>query len=130
MTRFLPRGSGEETLVWADADRLTQVIVNLLSNAAKFSLSGGAVVTVSLRRDADSVRVLITDAGMGIAEDFRSRIFQRFAQSDGSDRRQKGGTGLGLNICKSIIEAHRGRIDFVSEPGKGSTFYFDLPLAG
>ncbi|WP_029524433.1 HAMP domain-containing histidine kinase [Polaromonas glacialis] len=126
----LVSGSGEETLVWADAGRLTQVMVNLLSNAAKFSPSGGAVVTVSLRRGADSVRVLVTDAGMGIAEDFRSRIFQRFAQSDGSDRRQKGGTGLGLNICKSIIEAHRGRIDFVSEPGKGSTFYFDLPLAG
>ena len=126
----LAPGSDEDARVWVDADRLTQVMVNLLSNAAKFSSSGGAVVTVSLRRAADSVRVSVTDTGMGIAEEFRGRIFQRFAQADGSDRRQKGGTGLGLNICKSIIEAHQGRIDFVSEPGKGSTFYFDLPLAG
>jgi len=126
----LAPGSDEDARVWVDADRLTQVMVNLLSNAAKFSPPGGAVVTVSLRRGADSVRVSVTDKGMGIAEEFRGRIFQRFAQADGSDRRQKGGTGLGLNICKSIIEAHQGRIDFVSELAMGSTFYFDLPLAG
>ena len=60
---------------------------------------------------------------------FRDRIFQRFAQADSSDRREKGGTGLGLNICKKIIEEHQGTIGFISEPGKGSEFHFDLPLA-
>nr|MDQ3061097.1 ATP-binding protein [Pseudomonadota bacterium] len=115
--------------VLVDADRVIQVLVNLLSNAAKFSPAGGALVTVRLQRLAGQVRVSVLDAGSGIAEEFRDRIFQRFMQADSSDQRQKGGTGLGLNICKSIIEAHQGKIDFFSAPGQGSEFYFDLPLA-
>ena len=78
---------------------------------------------------AGAVRVSVLDTGVGIAASFRDRIFERFAQADSSDRRQKGGTGLGLNICKSIVEAHHGQIGFTSEPGAGSEFYFDLPLA-
>lgn len=119
----------ENLYVCVDSDRLIQVMVNLLSNAAKFSLPGGAVVTVRMQRLGTSIRVSVTDSGSGISENFRSRIFQRFAQADSSDRRQKGGTGLGLNICKSIVEAHKGSISFVSEPGEGATFYFDLPLS-
>lgn len=117
-----------DALVLVDADRVIQVVVNLLSNAAKFSPAGG-VVRISLQRLPGYVRMSVADSGRGIPENFRDRIFQRFAQADSSDRRQKGGTGLGLNICKSIVEAHQGRIDFVSEPERGTEFYFDLPLA-
>lgn len=114
--------------VCVDADRIIQVVVNLLSNAAKYSPDGGAVVRVNMQQRAGSVRVSVIDVGSGIPPAFRDRIFQRFAQLDGSDRRQKGGTGLGLSICKSIIEEHQGTIDFFSEPGRGCEFYFDLPL--
>lgn len=121
--------SGEDAQVCVDADRVTQVVVNLLSNAAKFSRAGGATVTVRLLQPVPGmVRVSVADSGCGIPESFHGRIFERFAQADASDQRQKGGTGLGLSICKSIIEAHQGKIGFVSAPGKGSTFYFDLPL--
>jgi len=74
------------------------------------------------------IRLSVSDTGPGIPLEFQDRVFQRFAQADSSDRRQKGGTGLGLNICKSIIAAHHGTIEFVSFPGKGSEFYFELPL--
>lgn len=66
------------------------------------------------------------DGGKGIPADFRNRIFDRFAQADSTDRREVGGTGLGLAISKSIIDGHGGRIDFVSEEGRGSTFFFEL----
>ena len=115
-------------LVNVDADRIVQVVVNLLSNAAKFSPSGGAVVMVRLAPFDGVIRLSVSDAGPGIPLEFQDRVFQRFAQADSSDRRQKGGTGLGLNICKSIIAAHHGTIEFVSFPGKGSEFYFELPL--
>ena len=126
---FELNAAAESAVVSVDADRIIQVIVNLLSNAAKFSPAGGAVVHVSVRQLPGAMRVSVKDAGSGIPEAFRDRIFQRFAQVDASDRRQKGGTGLGLNICKSIIVEHQGTIDFVSEAGKGCEFYFDLPLA-
>ena len=109
----------------ADSDRLTQVLTNLLSNAAKFS-PPGETVSVAITRRADRIRVAVADKGPGIAEDFRDRIFERFAQADSSDSRRKGGTGLGLNICQAIVEALGGRIDFVTEVGKGSTFFFEL----
>lgn len=127
--RFELSAAAENAVVNVDADRIIQVIVNLLSNAAKFSPAAGAVVHVNVRRLPSAVRVSFIDAGSGIPEAFRDRIFQRFAQVDASDRRQKGGTGLGLNICKSIVELHQGTINFVSEAGRGCEFYFDLPLA-
>lgn len=116
-------------LVEVDADRMIQVLVNLLSNAAKFSPSGGAVVRITLQRLGGDIRLSVIDSGNGIPPEFRARVFQRFAQVDSSDRRQKGGTGLGLSICRSIVEQHRGTIDFISKPGQGCEFYFDLPLA-
>jgi PAS domain S-box-containing protein len=110
-----------------DADRITQVIVNLLSNAVKFS-EAGSRVDVMLTYFPEHVRLSVFDQGKGIPEAFRSRIFQKFAQADSSDSREKGGTGLGLNICQAIIERHQGSINFHSELNVGSEFYFDLPL--
>ena len=98
---------------------------NLLSNAAKFS-SKGSKVEIAIE-DADTrVMVKVTDHGMGIPESFRDQIFERFTQADMSDKRQSGGTGLGLSISAAIIDAHGGTLDFDSEVGKGTSFYFDL----
>ena len=112
----------------ADRDRLMQVMANLLSNAAKFSPEGGEV-RVGARREGGTVRVSVSDSGPGIPEEFRPRIFEKFAQADSSDTREIGGTGLGLAICKSIIERVGGRIGFDTERGTGTTFWFELPAS-
>lgn len=112
--------------VAADHDRIMQVMANLLSNAAKFS-PAGSEVEVNVTKDAGVVRVSVADHGPGIPDEFRSRIFQKFAQADSSDTRQKGGTGLGLSITKAIVEHHAGNIDFESAAGAGTTFTFTLP---
>lgn len=124
--RLLP---GPEFTVVADPDRLMQVLTNLISNAAKFSLDDGEV-EISAEQHGAAVRVAVRDHGVGIPENFRSVIFQRFERVDNSDSRKKGGTGLGLSICKALVERMNGTIGFESETGKGSTFYFDLPLGG
>jgi PAS domain S-box-containing protein len=116
-----------EAWVEADEDRVTQVVVNLVSNAAKFSPRGDTV-RVALHVDAGRARVGVLDHGPGIPPEFQSRVFERFAQADGSDRREKGGTGLGLNICRSIVQAHGGAIGFDSLPGVRTEFFFELPL--
>jgi signal transduction histidine kinase len=76
------------------------------------------------------VRVSVADSGPGVPEEFRGRIFGKFAQADGSDTRGRGGTGLGLSISRAIVEKLGGTMDYQSTPGKGATFYFDLPLRG
>jgi PAS domain S-box-containing protein len=111
-----------------DTDRFLQVMANLLSNAIKFSYLDG-VVRVQLTCDGQELTVSVTDDGQGIADDFRQRIFQKFAQADSSDTRRRDGTGLGLSITRVIIERMGGKIDYRSMVGKGSTFYFTLPLA-
>ena len=117
--------AAEPLTVRGDHDRLLQVAINLLANAVKFS-PRGATVHVSVRRRGLDARFSVVDHGAGVPESFRSRVFERFAQADGSDRRQKGGTGLGLSICRAIVEAHHGRIDFVSEPGVRTEFFFEI----
>jgi PAS domain S-box-containing protein len=112
--------------VQGDADRLTQVLTNLLSNAAKFSPVGGTVEVAVTRQDRQ-LCVSVSDHGPGVPAAFRARIFGKFAQADGSTSRQNGGAGLGLSIAKAIIERHGGRIDYISEPGQGATFFVDLP---
>jgi len=112
--------------IYADSDRLIQALTNLLSNAAKFS-SSGARVLVSLARQGAILRIAIRDHGPGIPEAFRARLFQKFAQADASDARQKGGTGLGLSITKAIVEKLGGTIDVTIAPDAGSIFFIDLP---
>ncbi|MEN9205518.1 MAG: ATP-binding protein, partial [Thermostichales cyanobacterium DRC_bins_46] len=114
-------------LVRADPQRLTQVITNLLSNAAKFS-PPGETVTLHLTYRDPYVRLEVIDRGPGIPVEFQGRIFQRFAQADSSSTRKKGGTGLGLSICKAIMERLQGEIGFESLPGQGTTFYVHLPV--
>jgi PAS domain S-box-containing protein len=117
----------DDANVLVDHDRLVQVLTNILSNAAKFSPRGGAVC-VAIRAGADSVRVSVRDRGPGIAPEFSSRIFQRFAQADSSDSRARGGTGLGLSIAKTIMERLGGSIGVDSTSGQGATFYITLPV--
>ncbi|MDP3232739.1 MAG: response regulator [Myxococcales bacterium] len=112
--------------VLVDPDRLAQVLTNLISNAAKFSPADG-VVELSVEQAAGFMRVNIRDHGPGIPDEFRGRIFQRFAQADASSTRQKGGTGLGLSISKAIVEKMRGHIGFEAAPGGGTVFFFELP---
>lgn len=120
--------------VWADGDRVIQTLVNLLSNAIKFS-EPGATVEVAVRSETDAgshggeAVFAVTDTGRGIPADKLHTIFGRFEQVDASDSREKGGTGLGLTICESIVTQHGGRIWVESTPGQGSTFTFTIPLA-
>lgn len=119
--------SREPLPVQVDGNRLLQAMTNLLSNAIKFSPPGEKIIVSTEVKD-NKVRFNIIDHGPGIPLAFHERIFQRFAQVDSSDKRQRGGTGLGLNISKMIIETFGGSINFVSEEGQGATFYFDLPM--
>jgi signal transduction histidine kinase len=117
-------GVPRQAHVRADADRLMQVMDNLLSNAAKFSPPEGTV-TVGVTRVEGRVRVSVRDRGPGVPEEFRGRIFEKFAQADATGRRS--GCGLGLSISKAIVEQLGGRLDFHTAAGEGTTFFFDLP---
>ena len=118
--------------VRADATKIRQVLLNLLSNAAKFTEEGS--ITVELGQGfgpqgKPEVFVRVTDTGPGIAQKDQAKLFQPFSQVDDSPTRKTGGTGLGLSICKSLVELHNGRIGlFWSDVGQGSTFYFTLPI--
>jgi PAS domain S-box-containing protein len=111
-----------------DQDRFLQVMTNLIANAVKFSSTGQAVSIEAQVRGA-RVQVRVVDHGTGIPEEFRDRIFTKFAQADSTDTRAKGGTGLGLSITKALVEMFGGQIDYESVVGQGTTFCFDLPVA-
>lgn len=123
----LRRRGTDDLVVHVDAMRLTQVITNLLSNACKFSPPNSEVL-LDHRRDGDAVEISVTDYGSGIPESFRSRIFQKFSQAESSSSRSKGGTGLGLVICKELMEQMGGEIGFESREGAGTRFWIRLPL--
>jgi signal transduction histidine kinase len=112
--------------VSADPDRLMQVITNLLSNAIKFSPPKAEVV-VAIENRGEHTQITVRDHGPGIPADFRCRIFEKFAQADTSDARQKGGTGLGLSIVKQIVQRLGGEVGFSDAPGGGAVFYVELP---
>ncbi|PWW01715.1 PAS domain S-box-containing protein [Hoeflea marina] len=118
-----------DLLVNVDQVRLAQVMANLLSNAAKFSHKGGQVEVSASRMQQQRVRISVKDQGAGIDPSFRTRIFGKFSQGDGSSTRVKGGSGLGLHISKQIVDQMGGAIGFESEVGHGATFWVDFPLA-
>lgn len=114
--------------VMADRDRLIQVVVNFLSNAVKFSEPGQKVV-IEADKNGEFAEVRVIDSGRGIPESHLGNMFERFKQVKAADGARKKGTGLGLAISKAIIENHEGLIGVTSVEGKGSTFYFRIPLA-
>jgi signal transduction histidine kinase len=113
-------------LARGDERRIVQVLLNLLGNAIKFTEAGEVKVRVTTV-DA-TFRVAVSDTGPGISDADQEKIFEEFQQVDNSSTKQKGGTGLGLAIAKRIIEMHGGRIWVESSLGKGSTFWFTLPV--
>jgi signal transduction histidine kinase len=112
--------------VRADSDRLAQVVTNLLSNAIKFSPADSEVV-VAIEQETDAVRISVRDHGSGISAAFKPRIFERFAQADATNTRQKGGTGLGLSIVKQIVDRLGGEVGYADAPGGGTIFHVALP---
>lgn len=114
--------------VYADADRIHQVLANLLSNAVKFSPNGGQI-SVGIRQEETEVVVRVADQGMGVPPEVIPHLFDKFFRADNKETRRIGGTGLGLALVKEIVEAHGGRVWAESTLGKGSTFFFALPLA-
>ena len=129
--RLEVRGSGEGAFLEGDGPRLRQVLLNLLSNALKFTTRGGVVIAMDQApagAGRRSLRVSVSDSGIGIAPDQLEAIFERFNQADVSISRRFGGTGLGLAICKLIVELMGGRIGVESRLGQGSTFWFELEL--
>ena len=119
----------DELRVLGDPDRLSQVLSNLILNAAKFSPAGGMVTVGAGRAPGGGVRTRIRDRGPGIPESFRGRIFQPFSQADSGDNRASTGTGLGLAISREIVTRLGGSIGFEDAPGGGTVFWFELPEA-
>lgn len=116
--------------VYANGPSVVQITQNLLSNALKFTAPGGAVALTAYQNGgAEQVYVAVSDTGIGISAHDQERLFQRFVQLDGSMTRQYGGVGLGLAVCKELVEAQDGYIWVESEPDRGSTFTFSLPVA-
>ncbi len=111
-----------------DADRLNQVVGNLLSNGVKFTPSGEVTACFDLNPDGDGLRLTVRDTGLGIAAEKQATLFEKFVQADNSATRRFGGTGLGLAICRELVQMMGGSIGVESREGEGSTFTVDLPL--
>jgi signal transduction histidine kinase len=112
---------------WADRDKITQVLMNLVGNAVKFTSSRGKVAVVIGKNGDGWMRVSIADTGPGIPQEELNRIFDKFYQLAQLDKPKSKGTGLGLAISKALVQMHGGKIGVESEVGKGSTFFFTLP---
>ena len=130
-----PRASGIEIATdvpgtlpraFADAERVHQVLFNVLDNAVRFTPEGGRI-TVAATSDGSTITLSVSDPGPGIAPEHLDRVFERFYRVDSARSRDEGGTGIGLAIARSVVEAHGGRITAASEPGRGSTFTIELP---
>jgi signal transduction histidine kinase/CheY-like chemotaxis protein len=121
---------GIPSRIFSDEQRLAQVVTNLLSNAVKFTPKRGVITLLADKTDADgdmcTIRVEIRDTGIGISKEQQGKLFGSFVQADGSISRKYGGTGLGLAISKRIVELMGGRIWIESEPGRGSSFFFEI----
>ena len=113
-----------EDEVRADPERLSLVLTNFITNAIRHTSSGGRIVLRGLRQGGQ-VRFEVSDTGEGIPPEFQARVFDKFFRVPGSSVQ---GVGLGLSICREVVEAHGGEIGIESQPGQGSTFWFTLPL--
>ncbi|MDL4840656.1 two-component system histidine kinase PnpS [Aquibacillus rhizosphaerae] len=116
----------EDSKIRADRDRLKQIFINLISNAINYTPVGGKV-DLGVHITKDSIEIVVSDTGIGIPEEFKDRIFERFYRVDRARSRNTGGTGLGLAIVKHIVEAHRGSIKVESKVDKGTIFRVNLP---
>ena len=116
----------EERYMMVDIERIERVLLNILSNSVKFTNSGGKVSVNVFTKD-DSVKIAVTDTGIGIEKEHLNKIFNRFAQVDKSLSRSAEGIGIGLKITKAFVEAHGGNIKVFSKPKKGSTFIINIP---
>jgi PAS domain S-box-containing protein len=118
-------------MIWADSVRLKQILINLLSNAIKFTAKGEVKLKVAILKkfeDYATLRFEVKDTGIGIMPDKKSTIFEPFLQEDSSTTKKYGGTGLGLSISNKLLEFMGSKMELISTPGKGSTFYFDIDL--
>jgi signal transduction histidine kinase len=129
-TILLAQPEGALVPVWGDAERLRQVLTNLLTNALKYSRAGRPV-EVGIQGEGQQVRVWVRDQGQGISEREQAHLWERFYRVPGIEVQCGSGVGLGLGlyISKTIIEQHSGHVGVQSVPGEGSTFWFTLPLA-
>jgi signal transduction histidine kinase len=124
--KVTPKLSPEGPLVFSDRQKVKQIVVNLLSNALKFTHEGGVEIGVGL--DHNVATITVADSGIGIAPEYHERIFEDFRQVDDSPSRHYGGTGLGLAICRRLANALGGRITLHSRIGHGSTFTLAIPV--
>ncbi|HEY7211459.1 MAG TPA: PAS domain S-box protein [Bryobacteraceae bacterium] len=115
--------------IYGDCVRFRQILTNLIANAVKFTPAGGVHIRMGPDESGTRLHCRVMDSGIGVEDSVRDRIFEAFFQADGTNRRRFGGTGLGLTICKQLVETMGGKIGtYNNEPAPGATFWFDLPL--
>jgi len=124
---FADKAVPQGLMINGDENRLCQVLANFLSNAVKYS-EPEEVIEIRVEMTTPWITFSVTDHGTGIPKDFQPKVFEKFAQADSSDTRKRGGTGLGLSVCKALVESHNGEIGFKTKLGEGTTFFFRLPM--